>query len=139
MLTIVAAQVTFPMVAVAASPPSLIVSQRTETRLGVAPSSAASRSSMARRRAAVRRAHGKTQMTRLQKFLEKEANGEKPYRTAYVLQSNSLPQAGDGMDWHVVETFSAADELLDNPDLKEVFKMAIDKGCAIVTPKAKGK
>jgi hypothetical protein len=33
-------------------------------------------------------------MTRLQKFVEKEANGESPYRTAYVLQSNSLPQAG---------------------------------------------
>jgi hypothetical protein len=74
-------------------------------------------------------------LNRLQKFIERGACGESLRRSAYVLQSSSLPLAGEGMAWHVDETFSVADELLDNPDLKDVFKMAIDKGCAVVDPK----
>jgi hypothetical protein len=77
-------------------------------------------------------------MNRLQKFVERDSRGEGLSRSAYVLQSSSLPQASEGLAWHVDETFSVADELLDNPGLKDVFKMAIDKGCAVVDPKATG-
>jgi hypothetical protein len=62
---------------------------------------------------------------------------EGPIRTAYVLNMSSLPKLADGMVWDVVPTFRAGDELLDNPGLKDVFRMALEKGCAIVTPKAK--
>jgi hypothetical protein len=78
-------------------------------------------------------------MNRLQKFVERGAYGEGLSRSAYVLQFSSLPQAGEGMAWHIDETFNVADELLDNPGLKDVFKMAIDKGCAVVDPTATGK
>jgi len=78
-------------------------------------------------------------MNRLQKFVERGPYGDGLSRSAYLLRSNSLPQAGEGMAWHIDETFSVADELLDNPGLKDVFKMAIDKGCAVVDPKASGK
>jgi hypothetical protein len=78
-------------------------------------------------------------MKRLQKFVESAAYGEIPFRTAYVLDVGSLPKSAEGTVWHVVNTFSAGDELLDNPRLKDVFKMALEKGCVIVTPKAKTK
>jgi hypothetical protein len=78
-------------------------------------------------------------MIRLQKFVELGALGEGSGRIAYVLKLTSLSPAAEGMDWHVDETFSVADELLDNPGLKDVFKMAIEKGHAILTPEAKGK
>jgi hypothetical protein len=76
-------------------------------------------------------------MNRLQKFVEKGASGEGPFRTAYVLDVRSLPQSDGGNRWNPVNTFSPADELLNDPDLKAVLKLAIDNGCAIVTPKAK--
>jgi hypothetical protein len=78
-------------------------------------------------------------MNRLQKFVEKGAYGEGPLRTAYVLDMNSLPMSTQGTAWHVVDTFRAGDDLLDNPGLKDIYKLALEKGCAIVTPKAKGK
>jgi hypothetical protein len=71
-------------------------------------------------------------MTRLQKFVERGAYGEGPGRTAYLLDLTSLPPAAEGMDWHKVDSFSAADEVFNDPGLEAVFKTAIEKGCAIV-------
>jgi hypothetical protein len=78
-------------------------------------------------------------VTRLQKFIEQGAYGEKSGRVAYVLRLDSLPETGEGMAWRKAESFNAADDLLRDVGLKDVFKVAIEKGCAIVTPKAKGK
>jgi hypothetical protein len=79
--------------------------------------------------------------TRLQKFVERGAYGEGPGRTAYVLDPNSLPQAAEGFDWNKVDAFSAAEEILNDPRLKEIFKAAIRNGHAIAGAglKAKGK
>lgn len=70
-------------------------------------------------------------MNRLQKFIE-HGSGQKPGRTAYAFGSASLPEPSVGMDWRAVSSFNAADELLQNEGLKEVFKTAIAKGYAIV-------
>ena len=35
-------------------------------------------------------------------------------------------------EWYPVEKFNAADELLEDPSLKVVFKMAVEEGCAVV-------
>jgi hypothetical protein len=78
-------------------------------------------------------------MTRLQKFVERGANGEGPGRTAYVLNVRSLPPSTQGMDWIKIDSFNAADELWNDPNLKAVFKVAIDKGWAIVAAQPKGK
>jgi hypothetical protein len=75
---------------------------------------------------------GEIKMMRLQKFVEKGSYGEGPGRTAYALDSSSLPSAADGMDWQKVDSFKAAAEILNDPGLKEVFKTVIEKGCAIV-------
>ena len=72
-------------------------------------------------------------MTRLQKFVEQDAFGKNSGRVAYGFRLDLLPEASDGMSWRKIESFSAGDELLTNAGLKEVFKMAIEKGYALVT------
>lgn len=70
-------------------------------------------------------------MNRLQKFIEQGA-GQKPSRVAYAFGPTSLPEPSVGMDWRAVSPFNAAEEVLQNEGLKEVFKVAIAKGYAIV-------
>jgi hypothetical protein len=77
--------------------------------------------------------------TRLQKFIEKGAYGEGPSRTAYVLDVSALPRPTKGLEWQKIDSFSAAEEVLNEPGLKLVFEEAINKGCALVTDKAKRK
>jgi hypothetical protein len=67
-------------------------------------------------------------MTRLQKFVERGPYGEGAGRTAYVLDVRWLPPSTQGMDWIKIESFNAAHELWNDPNLKAVFKVAIDKG-----------
>jgi hypothetical protein len=66
--------------------------------------------------------------TRLQKFVETGAYGE-----AYVLDASALPQPEDGKEWQRIDSFSAAEEVLNDPGLKSVFKTALDNGFAVVT------
>lgn len=71
-------------------------------------------------------------MRRLQKFVEIGSYGEGPARTAYALESDKLPDPQEGSQWRPVENFNAGDEILQNSQLKEVFKAAIRDGYAIV-------
>jgi hypothetical protein len=73
----------------------------------------------------------KGKMNRLQKFIEQGAYGEKSGRVAYVLRLDTLPDAIEGMTWQNVQPFSAADDLLENASLRDVFKAAIANGCAV--------
>jgi hypothetical protein len=75
-------------------------------------------------------------MNRLAKFVEKGAYGEGPGRTAYVMDETDLPAALDGMEWRQIDTFNASDELSKHPGLKEVFRVAIDEGCAVIAAPA---
>jgi hypothetical protein len=70
-------------------------------------------------------------MNRLQKFVEEGLHGEKPGRTAYAFGSGNLPKPGIGLEWKPVASFRPADELMENADLKEIFKAAIKNGCAV--------
>jgi hypothetical protein len=71
-------------------------------------------------------------MNRLQKFVEQGPYGEKPGRTAYAFGPGNLPEPSNGLQWKPVTPFSAADEVMRDAGLKDVFKAAIAKGCAIV-------
>jgi hypothetical protein len=78
-------------------------------------------------------AEGEEMTTRLQKFIERGAHEEGPGRVAYVLDVSALPRPAKGKEWQRIDSFSAAEEeVLNDPNLKSVFKTAIDKGCAIV-------
>jgi len=72
-------------------------------------------------------------MTKLEKFIEKGAYGKSGGRTAYVMQPSLLPEPLESMTWRKVETFNAANELIEDPNLKTVFKAALENGCALVT------
>jgi hypothetical protein len=37
------------------------------------------------------------------------------------------------MNWQISPSFNAANELLESPGLEDVFKVAVDKGYALVT------
>jgi hypothetical protein len=83
------------------------------------------------------RAEGEGEMiTRLQKFIEKGAYGEAANRTAYVLDVSALPRPNKGLEWQKIDSFSAAEEVLNDPGLKTVFKTAIENGFAVVEVKA---
>jgi hypothetical protein len=75
--------------------------------------------------------------TRLQKFIEIGVQGEAAGRTAYVLGVSALPRPLKGKEWQRMDSFSAAEEVLNDPGLKSVFKTAIDQGCAIVEANSK--
>jgi len=72
------------------------------------------------------------QVNRLQKFIERWPNGKRLGRVAYAFSQANLPSAGAGLDWRLDPDFNAAEEVLADGQLKAVFKLAIDAGCAIV-------
>jgi hypothetical protein len=72
-------------------------------------------------------------MTMLQKYIEQGPYGEKSGRVAYAFKPNSLPPPEEGMTWKISHSFNAANELLERPALEDVFKVAVDKGYALVT------
>lgn len=78
-------------------------------------------------------------MNRLQKFIERMADGRE-LRTAYAMAVTALPDPRPRAGWSADPSFSPADEVLANPELKPLFKDAIERGFAIVPemgPKAK--
>jgi hypothetical protein len=72
-------------------------------------------------------------MSRLRKYIEGMAYGRKTNRAAYAMEVAALPDPIPGAAWQEDPSFSAADELLSDPELKTVFKAALESGCAIVT------
>lgn len=72
-------------------------------------------------------------MTRLQKFVEQGTDVE-PGRTAYAFSQDKLPPPGENLEWNAVPSFNAGDEVLRNPDLKDLFMTAITEGVAILAP-----
>jgi hypothetical protein len=70
--------------------------------------------------------------TRLQKFIETSADDQSPGHAAYVLDVSALPQPASGKEWQRIDSFSAAEEVLNDHGLKSILKRAIEKGCAVV-------
>jgi hypothetical protein len=81
----------------------------------------------------------------LKRYFEWTARGARTGRTAYVLKAWDLPEPIPGAEWALDSKFNAAQEILRDPAMKDVFKAVISKGIKIVeTPvadglKAKGK
>jgi hypothetical protein len=72
-------------------------------------------------------------MAGLCKYLEWLSRGKRTDRVAYVLKEWDLPKPLPGAEWQRDLKFNAAEELLAQPELKEVFKAAIKNGVAVVT------
>ena len=67
-------------------------------------------------------------MNRLKKMIESGSSGERSGREAFVLRPDTLPAAHAGFDWREDETFNAAEAILEDPSLKELFSAAIKNG-----------
>jgi hypothetical protein len=72
-------------------------------------------------------------MVRLKKYIEWMSRGRRTNRIAYVMKEWDLPTPAPGAEWRIDEKFSAADDLLRDPELKIVFKAALEKGVEIIT------
>ena len=71
-------------------------------------------------------------MSRLQKYVEWMSRGRRTDRIAYVTRDWDLPEPLPGAEWQIDAEFSPTDELLRDPELKQVFKSAIEKGAELV-------
>jgi hypothetical protein len=74
-------------------------------------------------------------MAGLRKYVEWMSRGRKTDRVAYVMNEWDLPKPGAGAEWAIDNTFNAAEELLQDPTLKNAFKAAVDNGSAILIQK----
>lgn len=70
-------------------------------------------------------------MPRLEKFIEQGSDGRETGRVAYSFDITRVP-ISKGVTWHVSPSFNAADQVLKNPKLKEIFRAAIEDGYTIV-------
>jgi len=70
-------------------------------------------------------------MNRLRKYVEWMSRGRRTNRTAYVIKEWDLPLPLPGAEWQLDPKFSVGDELLNNPDLKAVFKEVLEQGVAL--------
>ena len=76
-------------------------------------------------------------MNQLRKYVEWMSRGRRTNRTAYVIKEWDLPLPLPGAEWQQDAKFSPSDELLNNPDLKAIFKEAVDNGAALYSPTPK--
>ena len=72
-------------------------------------------------------------MVRLEKYIEWMSRGRRTNRIAYVMKEWDLPAPLPGAEWQIDPAFNVADELLRDPDLKTVFKAALEKGAEVIT------
>jgi hypothetical protein len=72
------------------------------------------------------------EMNRLRRFYEKVPYGRASSRVAYVTNRAALPEALPDAEWAEDAAFNAGDAILADPRLKDVYKEAILKGCAMV-------
>jgi hypothetical protein len=71
-------------------------------------------------------------MAGLRKYIEWMSRGRRTDRVAYVLKEWDLPPSLPGAEWQQDIKFNAAEEVLDNPTLRDVFKEVIATGVAVV-------
>jgi hypothetical protein len=67
------------------------------------------------------------------KYFEMDGYGRKLNRVLYALNGSELPDPADGADWHIDAEFDRGTEILNAPQLKEVFGRVLKNGFEIVT------
>jgi hypothetical protein len=76
-------------------------------------------------------------MTGLRKYVEWMTRGRRTDRIAYVIKKANLPQPLPGAEWQLDAKFNAAEDILRDPELKTVFKAALENGAEVVIDKHK--
>ena len=71
----------------------------------------------------------------MKRYAEWLSRGKRTGRIAYVLDEWKLPEPVTGGEWALDAKFNAAQEILIDPGIKEVFKTVIAEGRAVVISK----
>ena len=74
-------------------------------------------------------------MSGLTRYVEWMSRGRRTGRVVYVTKEWNMPEPLPGAEWQLDTKFNVADELLHDPELKVVFKAALEKGAEVITPK----
>jgi hypothetical protein len=74
-------------------------------------------------------------MARLRRYVEWMTTGRRTDRIAYVTKEWNMPKPLPGAEWQLDTKFNVADELLRDPELKSVLKVALEKGAEVVIRK----
>src|SRR5262245_1378998 len=72
-------------------------------------------------------------MAGLRKYVEWMSRGRRTDRVAYVLKEWDLPAPLPGAEWQRDVKFNPAEEVLANPDLRDVFREAFAKWAALTS------
>jgi hypothetical protein len=67
-------------------------------------------------------------MAGLRKYVEWMSRGRRTDRVAYVLKEWDLPDPFPGAEWQQDVKFNPAEEVVANPDLRDVFREVIATG-----------
>ncbi len=76
-------------------------------------------------------------MARLKRYVEWRSRGQRTERVVYVTNEWNVPKPLPGAEWQLDTKFSAAEELLRDPEFKTVVKAALEKGVELVIQKQK--
>jgi hypothetical protein len=68
----------------------------------------------------------------LKRFFEWMSRGIRTGRVAYVIDEWNLPEPVPGGEWALDSKFNVAEELLRDPEMKFIFKTALDEGVKLV-------
>ena len=68
----------------------------------------------------------------LKRYFEWMGRSVRTGRVAYVIDEWNLPEPVPGGEWTFDPKFNAAEELLRDPDMKFIFKAALDEGAKLV-------
>ena len=67
-------------------------------------------------------------MNRLQMFVEYSVTSGTSKRAAYAFDPENLPPPGENLEWKAVSSFNAANEIMRDAGLKDIFILAVEKG-----------
>ena len=69
---------------------------------------------------------------KMARYIEWQSVSRLTGRAAYAIGKQNLPEPVAGAEWQIDSQFSAADEILRDPSIKDIFQAVIANGVKVV-------
>jgi hypothetical protein len=69
---------------------------------------------------------------KMARYIEWQSGGRLTGRAAYAIGKQNLPEPVAGAEWQTDSQFSAADEILRDPSIRDIFQAVIANGVKVV-------
>ena len=69
---------------------------------------------------------------KMARYIEWQSGGRLTVRAAYAIGKQNLPEPVAGAEWQIDSQFSAADEILRDPSIRDIFQAVIANGVDVV-------